>query len=63
MFSAVKDLEKTKEILGTKEQILYECQVFKRIDELLSNYIFLRIYETFILLSNVFFLFISSLYF
>lgn len=55
MFQPLTELTKYIKIINTTERILYECPLFSKIGENDSNskIIFLRLYETFMLLSTV----------
>lgn len=55
LFQPLKDLSKYMAIVNTNERILYECPVFLKAGGADSNskIKFLRLYETFILISTV----------
>ena len=55
IFQSLKDLKKYVKIVNTTEQILYECPIFLKIrdTETNSKIKFLRLYETFMLISKV----------
>lgn len=57
IFQRLKDLTKYKSILNTTERILFECPLILKIGESDSNskIKFLRLYETFMITSIVFF--------
>lgn len=62
MFQPLKDLPKYLEIVHTKEKILYECPIFLKVGENEGNtkIKYLRLHETFMLLSSVNFTCLSN---
>ena len=61
IFQSLKDLKKYVKIVNTTEQILYECPIFLKIrdTETNSKIKFLRLYETFMLISKYYFFYLS----
>ena len=56
IFQTLKDLKKYMKIVNTTESILHECPLYLKIGESETNskIKFLRLYETFMLISTVF---------
>ena len=62
IFQPLNNLEKYMKIANTTEKIMYECPLFLKIKDTETNskIKFLRLYETFMLISTVFILFYIS---
>ena len=55
MFQALKDWQKDMNLINTSERILFECQLYLKKEESNKQILFLRLYESFMLFSIVFF--------